>query len=286
MESLLEAKKVSKQMLELLSPGPYKIHSRFNNGVNLDVGEGLSFIGVGNKNIPPLGVVLKNNPNKDFKGINSEYFYWNDRFKKLESNEIIIDFRDADVIDNRLMCKPTNIDFDHLAILLEVGYNKMITGFGKEVRELSNLKEDLTKDLCSKFNSSNSLDIQKTLKKWIGRGMGLTPSGDDFLQGILYINEITPILGDVFVEELKSLIDIGGYTTDISINYYKCAFQKMYSSTLINLYNAIKSVNTIETRRYIDELLELGNTSGADILSGILTGINFALNVSKNINIE
>ncbi|MDR7855286.1 DUF2877 domain-containing protein [Tissierella sp.] len=281
MKELLKASKVSGQMLELLSPGPYKIHSRFNNGINLNIEGKLSFIGVGKINFPPLGVLLENGMDKSFTEIHEDYLYWNDRLNGLESKEIFIDFSNAHIIDNRLITNQNVISLENLAIMLEIADINIMTGFGKTVGELSNLKEDFVKDLCSKFNSSNSLDIQRILKKLVGRGIGLTPSGDDFLQGILYINEITPILGDIFVEELKNLIVIDKYTTDISINYYKCAFCQMYSSTLINLYNAIKSVNIIEVRKYIDELLELGNTSGADILSGILTGINFALNASK-----
>ncbi len=281
MKELLIAKKVSKQLLELLSPGPYKIHSKFNNGINLDLGGKLSFIGVGNKNIPPLGVLLNRGLDNGFIAIHDDFFYWDNNLSKLESNEISIDFTNVDIIDNRLKSIPNSIPFENIAMIMEIADKDTMTGFGKRVGDLFNSKEEFAKDFYESFNSRNSEDIQRVLKKCIGRGIGLTPSGDDFLQGLLYINEITPILGDVFIEELRGIINVGGYTTDISINFYKCAFCKMYSSTLIWLHQAIKLGNPKEIRRYIYELLELGNTSGADILSGILTGINFAYNMQS-----
>lgn len=279
MKKLLKARKVSKQLLELLSPSSYEIHSIFNHGFNLKLGDKLSFIGLGNINIPPLGVVLDYGMDNDFTGLSDKKLYWDHRLKRFESNEIIIDLSKADINDNRLMCKPESIPLDNLAMMLESLDHNIMTGFGHTIGDFCNLEMGFTRDLCSKFNNLNPLDIEKTLRGWIGRGMGLTPSGDDFLQGLLFINEIVPILGHVFNEELKKLISLGGLTTDISINYYRCAFSKMYSSTLIELYDTIESGNPKEMRRCIYELLELGNTSGADILSGILTGISFVLNI-------
>ncbi len=279
MKKLMKARKVSKQLLELLSPKSYEIHSRFNHGFNLKLDDKLSFIGVGNINMPPLGVVLEHGVDNDFIDLSDDKIYWDHKLKKLESNEIIIDLSKADINDNRLMCKPESIPLDNLGMMLEfVDYNIM-TGFGHTIGDLYSLEMEFIRDLCSKFNNLNPLDVEKTLRLWIGRGMGLTPSGDDFLQGLLFTNEIVPILGHVFNEELKKLISLGGLTTDISINYYRCAFSKMYSSTLIELYDTIESGNPKEMRRCIYELLELGNTSGADILSGILTGISFLLNI-------
>ncbi len=282
MKILLKATKVSKQLYALLSPGPYKVHSRFSHGFNINLGDKLSFIGLGSINIPPMGVVLEYGLDKGFTGLSDDSFQWDDRLNKFESNEIIIDLNEAEIIDNSLLSKSKNIPLENLTILLESLDDNIMTGFGETTGDLSSLRVDYVKNLCSKFNSTDTIDIEKTLKQWIGRGIGLTPSGDDFLQGLMFVNDIVPILGHVFYEELKKLILIDGLTTDISLNYYRCAFSKMYSSTLIELYQAIELGIPKEIRRCVYELLELGNTSGADILSGILTGVKMHLIYKNN----
>lgn len=282
MKILLKATKVSKQLSGLLSPGPYKVHSRFSHGFNISLGDKLCFIGLGSINIPPMGVVLEYGLDKGFTGLSDDSFRWDDRLNKFESNEIIIDLNEAEIIDNSLLSKSKNIPLENLTILLSSLDDNIMTGFGETSGDLSNLRVGYVKNLCSKFNSTDTIDIEKTLKQWIGRGIGLTPSGDDFLQGLMFVNDIVPILGHVFYEELKKLILIDGLTTDISLNYYRCALSKMYSSTLIELYQAIELGIPKEIRRCVYELLELGNTSGADILSGILTGVKMHLIYKNN----
>ncbi len=274
---VLEGKKASKQILELLSPGPYRIHSRFKNGINIEICDKLGFIGMGNTNIPPIGVSLKSDGDNDFTDIGIDHLYWNEKLNRFESSEIIIDLSNIDVIDNRLSGNLNMITLNNLEKLVEIVDSDIVTGFGKTIGYLSSIEDDFVKDLCLKFSCLNPIEIENTLKKWIGRGIGLTPSGDDFLQGILYINEMVPILGIEFIEILKNLINIGEYTTDISNNYFQCALCKMYSSTLIYLQDAISIGDSKAIKRFIDELLEFGNTSGSDILAGILTGINYAL---------
>lgn len=282
MKILLKATKVSKQLYGLLSPGPYKVHSRFSHGFNISLGDKLSFIGLGEINIPPLGIVLEYGLDNGFTRLSDDNFQWDHRLNKFESNEIIIDLNEAEIIDNSLLSKSKNIPLDNLTILLSSLDDNIMTGFGEKSGDLSSLRVEYVKNLCSKFYSADTIDIEKTLKRWIGRGIGLTPSGDDFLQGLMFVNDIAPILGPEFYEELKKLILVDGLTTDISLNYYRCAFSKMYSSTLIELYQAIELGIPKEIRRCVYELLELGNTSGADILSGILTGVKMHLIYKNN----
>lgn len=115
-------------------------------------------------------------------------------------------------------------------------------------------------------------EAAKELSRLIGLGNGLTPSGDDFLCGLLAGAAILNTEQHSFITSLKTLItEHLRDTIDISAAFLACALQNEFSL----------AVNSLETCSSIDELREsflaIGHSSGIDTLCGVY----FALDTLK-----
>lgn len=99
----------------------------------------------------------------------------------------------------------------------------------------------------------------------IGLGEGLTPSGDDFLCGVLaaaYLfggnaSELCGVLRPRITERLSQ-------TNDISAAFLKCACAGQFSRPIIELQQ------NVDLERSHKNFSAIGHSSGADTLSGIL----------------
>ena len=107
-------------------------------------------------------------------------------------------------------------------------------------------------------------DAAKELSRLIGLGSGLTPSGDDFLCGLLAGAAILKLEQHPFISSLTTLIkEHLQDTIDISAAFLACALQNKFSL----------AVNSLEaTPSYIEvkeSFLAIGHSSGIDTLCGI-----------------
>lgn len=119
-------------------------------------------------------------------------------------------------------------------------------------------------------------DIQQTqevhvnhVKQLIGAGVGLTPTGDDFLQGFMLMEQTLnhqPQVQTIVEKQLKERS-----TTEVSESYYDALFAGYSNEPLVLLFKAVLE----EDRKLFDEALSLiqqyGETSGYDLLIGIVT---------------
>lgn len=88
----------------------------------------------------------------------------------------------------------------------------------------------------------------------VGRGIGFTPSGDDFNWGYFMILQLLNV-------PLPSL-DTSG-TTEIVKNIYELLYVKQWGWIYVNLFESD------DTKKYIDYLLNYGHSSGHDTLFGM-----------------
>ena len=111
----------------------------------------------------------------------------------------------------------------------------------------------------------------------IGKGDGLTPSGDDFICGLfaaLYLAEAHDCRLTETLRQLTETCQIRWHqTTDVSRHYLMQAASGDFSQPVLwfiySLFNA-EEKHQIEAR--LNNVLEIGSSSGADIISGILFG--------------
>ncbi|MCX7648394.1 MAG: DUF2877 domain-containing protein [Elusimicrobiales bacterium] len=112
-------------------------------------------------------------------------------------------------------------------------------------------------------------------KKLSGLGLGLTPSGDDFLSGFVLAMRLK---GD----KTNSNIILNSFKTKnlISLNSIKNSFDKRADEKTKEFLFSIKSNNKKDIYKSMIKIIKKGHTSGSDFLSGFL--FYFKLNPDLN----
>lgn len=132
--------------------------------------------------------------------------------------------------------------------------------------------DELTKKSISYLADADAnIDMLKiTVKCLVGRGLGLTPSGDDCLFGFIFILKLFCIFEgtlDSFVYQYSIK-----HTTDISIAYFRLLCSGYISEYYKSFAEAVKEENADKLRRAIKSITTVGYTSGHDGLLGIYLG--------------
>lgn len=309
----LSAKWISVELLEKISKESsetaagytseqtYSLHSQFDSGCNLKIEDVLCYIGnkndtklpyaviLGQEDVPKLTRILQTG-----QGMNQ--WTWNREKNQFETKTLLIETRSAAPFSSALP-KRKLVESALLQAISETIDENLMTGFDLTIRELMPENNKKTKALLQCLHSQDKEQIQTALKKVIGYGKGLTPSGDDFLQGILFVNELLTAgdsqsnaevskefcsstqksrffphaVSEMFQQVLLDMIN-NGYTTDTGVHYYRCALQGLYTEQLLQLANGLD--NSKETiQKSINKLLTFGHTSGRDTAAGILAAV-------------
>lgn len=268
---------VSEDLLKLLfSEEEYEVHSSFSNGFNLKIGDCLSFIGNKDNTKIPYGVLIKDDKVSEVIDVinkNETIFKWDSYAGKLVSKELVINLFCGKSYNSSFHKTDTPINDEQIKLLMKLIDVKLYTGFDATIEELLQQDESIN-ELYNSFSSNDTEVVRNLLKKWIGKGRGLTPSGDDFLQGILVVNYFHPMLSELFCNEILNLV-MSGYTTDISKSYFLSALQGLFVEPIKILYEALKENDLPLLQNSIHRILNFGHTSGSDIVAGIFVGLRY-----------
>ena len=99
-------------------------------------------------------------------------------------------------------------------------------------------------------------------------GVGLTPSGDDYIVGWLAVMQSMGVYGDK-IDKLRTVIPgLLHRTTKVSDVYISAALQKQFAQPVRDFCAAAASGSDVIG--YAESLLDHGATSGQDILTGII----------------
>lgn len=121
----------------------------------------------------------------------------------------------------------------------------------------------------SYIQDENDTSASACLAHLIGLGIGLTPSGDDFLCGALAGLILTGASDLHFTKSLKKAIrDSLANTNDISRAFLLCALEGKFSTAVHSLVS-IPDCTDISTA-----FREIGHSSGIDTLCGILFSLS------------
>lgn len=274
MKNTIYAKSRAENILEMLNK-ENRVHSIFKNGINIEGSSGLVFIGTDINGKLPFGIHLNQTNIELLVNIDRDTILeFNKELETLVTTNYVIELNKAEIYSCKLPRDKKDISHIGLSSLLNyIREMNIFTGLDMTIEDMLLDNEGLIYRLKTSVISRDEEYINGVLKSIIGRGKGLTPSGDDLLIGLLWINEISGILSKEFLNRLKQLIFQGGLTTDVSINYYKSAFKGDYSSSLIDLCYSIIEFNEEEIRINLENIIQYGHTSGADLLSGIALGL-------------
>jgi len=110
---------------------------------------------------------------------------------------------------------------------------------------------------------------------WIGRGPGLTPSGDDMMTGLLASMEMQGILSLDLRATLKEYLEKQGLkrTTPVACEYLLYALRGFFHASIRNLCMAFSSGDEQQFASSLAEMEKIGHTSGIDTIIGMLIGI-------------
>lgn len=253
----------------------YRIHSQFESGCNLALPPFLCFIGNKNEALIPYGILLDKEDLPVFleQAASSGCFRWAEKERSLYSDSIRLCLQNSLIYSSFIRKKDYSIDREGYSMFERLIDWNLPTGFGESIGSFLKAEKKEVEELYQAFSKQNE-EAEKIIKRWIGRGRGLTPSGDDFLMGLLYIDRICPILEMPFLQSLKALIDLQ-YTTDISGHYYHCALEGHFNSVLVELLDALIQKNSPQMKMCIDRIKMIGSTSGCDMMLGMAAGVKF-----------
>jgi hypothetical protein len=263
-----------------------KIHSIFNKSLNIRFNFGLVNIIEDESLNLPFSIELD-------KPI-VEHIIWNSyiddvvifshKEKKLLFKYINLEL---DLNNSPYECSLDNKDFnkdifeDNFNTVVNFIHNSSIeNGFGIEnkrmINELLETKESGV-DFYKYINKLRGLngeyeEIESIFNYFIGRGRGLTPSGDDFILGVIAILKV--VNQDILSTGLyKYLQEYGNKrTTDISLEYLKHVCYGRVGSLTKKLCESV-FINKNDIENNLIELSKKGHTSGIDTIMGILVGM-------------
>ncbi|MEJ7542084.1 DUF2877 domain-containing protein [Staphylococcus intermedius] len=232
----------------------WHVHSQFQKGFNLMNQNGaIIFVGTNENGSFPFGISVDEETKKKMLA----QIQRNDEFHvdclKLKHAQFSLDldtiideprqnFHDADV--EALWMHLNAYDFSDYAH----------TDFS-----LSRMKE------FKRVLSDSEENVIPQLTFLVGRGNGLTPTGDDILVGLLYSHFIQPFIAPVHFQTMMTLI-AQERTTIISENFLNLALQGIFSSRISQLNDTVSD-------EAIQALVEVGSSSGKDTLYGIYIGL-------------
>jgi len=152
---------------------------------------------------------------------------------------------------------------------------------GEKKNRVSQELEVRTQKLIKSIKEENSPGISKRVKRLIGFGEGLTPSGDDFLVGLIAsLHFLSNLKLKHLLNKIKRIVNLEKERTNfLSGKCLEYACQGRFPETILNLIEAIFSGNREEVREAARRCLDFGATSGRDTILGVLEGLS--LNVKE-----
>lgn len=148
------------------------------------------------------------------------------------------------------------------------GFDTIFQSYWNQTDNLPSLILEGAKKYMSKclnfYNMKDYTNAASTLVRLIGLGTGLTPSGDDFLCGVLAGFALIDKTDSIFSLSLRTEIEKHLYdTNDISRTFLVCALDGQYSLPVNALFKE-PSINEIT-----DSFQKIGHSSGIDTLCGV-----------------
>lgn len=254
-----------------LPKGFFHLHSKFekiSNYIN-QYGEILS-LACDIKYLHTNTIIFCNNDYKkinDFEMENDFLFIDNKKYQlnKAKKYNSFIDFKLSDIEDK----------LKNFEILFLKSFNKKSLAFLFDEKLNSNFttsfEKAFVKHIKSGYSEILSGNILEGISKFRGAGIGLTPSGDDFIAGFLYglnILELTENQNFSFIK--NEILEISKSRNLISNNLLSFSFEGRFFARLKNLIKSINFEENDDINKNLKALFEVGESSGSDILSGIL----------------
>ena len=268
-----------------------RVHSVFQNGVNVQMGGRLFFIGTKKNGELPFGIHLPSDTLQSFVSTieQDSRVSWRADSRELvfdEASSIVslteatpyqweLSYRhlEADDLTNNLVMLLSILMEEPIKTVLDSDIEEFVSDYLEGTEPACHTGRQV-KELLTVLLSSNEKSIETSLRFFLGRGQGLTPSGDDHLVGILAIHAAIGLLSSEAIQVLHSLVANERLTTDVGREYLLYALEGRFSSTVVKASSALTEKTDIDTLKpLLEELLDMGHSSGIDTVFGMLLGL-------------
>jgi hypothetical protein len=147
---------------------------------------------------------------------------------------------------------------------------------GRAARNLGTAARNLA--ACPGGSAPGPQPLHRAVAALVGLGPGLTPSGDDFLCGFLaaaWARRPEPDPGGGLVAALNRAVAASlGATGEISASLLRVAIRGHWPTPLADLARALAGDRSSEALDGLERLCALGGSSGADLATGFLFGLD------------
>lgn len=269
------------------------VHSLFQNGMNIRMGDRIIFIGTMKNGRLPFGIHLQNDVVCELLQFiqSPSSVIWIAKTNELffEDANIFITLKNGIPYSNKIREQKIDIELctSHLKTMvatlvengektgLDVDIEQFILNYlSEEKKEPESQTVQKIYDLLNAIFSEDANDIEKVVRFFLGRGKGLTPSGDDHLVGLLAIHQIFQAFSPTFLRTLQKIIERESITTDVGREYLLYALKGKFSSIIVNLVNHLQEEeHGLEVKKHLQQLLAMGHSSGVDTAFGLVIGL-------------
>ena len=158
-------------------------------------------------------------------------------------------------------------------LLAHLARTRARTGLGCDWSALAN---DVA--LTSAAESLAAGRADEAVTHWLGRGPGLTPSGDDVLAGMITALRFVGAVDSSRIGPLRESVDAaaGRLTTDLSAEYLHYACRGMAGGMVRDMLVALDRSDPTGVLDALDLLGRHGDTSGMDCALGIVLALRHA----------
>lgn len=269
-----------------------KIHSMFNKSLNIKTPTKIINIIENNDSLSPFSIgVDKESMIYFLENLSLEDTIYIDYEKKhilFETLDLILELSDEGYDCSINKVEKNNILISHNIKIVSSFIKNIskVNGFDKDNEEfvdrIIHPKETSNDEFYDNINKLKNIVLygkkdDTVFDYFVGRGKGLTPSGDDFLVGL--ISTLKMVDEDKISNYLYEYLELKGIkrTTDISLEYLMYACSGKVSNSIIDLCRSIISTK-LYTENLIDRVANTGSTSGIDTLLGMLLGFSIINN--------
>ena len=256
-----------------------KVHSKFNNGLNIQIDDYLIFVGRRGTPLAAFGLnIAAEKLQQVLNSVKTGDLVVNKRNKLIFYSSygvITIYYKDLEAIDLKLpkvKCSVKELPYSRLyQYLTTIEFEKYI---GIDLDEKTGKFVELLLHSDKADRNMNSIIISF----FAGRGKGLTPSGDDILIG--FTLALMPFGQFNSWKKALAMEATGDKTTMISVAYLRALLAGYASEYFIRLVKLIDAAGAERDaiEETINEVQSFGHTSGHDTLFGFFLGLKFLIN--------
>jgi len=276
-------------LIRLGSASRFHLLSAFDDVINIDTDKGL--ISIQNTNIPltPFAIIAEDS--LQFHQLKN-VLYDNPEFTlKSFPDTIVKNIEDAEIYTSVLAPDQERIEkIDLQKVETEIDLilmkNKSPDGFSdisryitftndKILVNLPSDSSDLIRFVQGRLNLTEFSELPEKVTSLIGLGSGLTPSMDDFIVGLISVLTYFDTSCDLTLH--REIVELTSAklsaTNTVSAAFLESAVNQSFAEPVLNLFKSFETYDFAKVRRSLENILEIGHSSGLDSLNGILFGM-------------